>query len=730
MDELELLAAQPAPDGLPYGPEAFDEGEEDHSAHPLIKQLDEGNLVDRLSKLESKTPGGIYEEIQGAYESARTSMEGWLKRYNKALKLAKMQPFDSSGKDIESKDFPIEGASLAMMPFILEAMLDFSSRASPELVWTDRIVAAKVQGMDQDQFKLKRAERVEAFMNYQLTQEIPGWRNGQDKLVMALPCVGTAYKKTYFDYEEKMVCSDLRMADKVIFDMACHSFADAPNKFEPLTLTRNQVISNIRGNAEWKIDEDKLEKDKKEFEFTEAYIWLDLDEDGLEEPYCAVLWPDSNQIVCLYPNYDEDTITFNDDGEVVKIREKEVYTQYIFLPDPEGGPMGMGWGILLGPTFNAINSLVRQSIDAGVLALTSSNSGLIAQSASSQGRGNRQLASQIKVKMGELTPYPMEALNGSLRENVIQFPFAGPSAVLFQLTEYLAEAARRLSVAAYNVEANQGEAASLYLARLQQGLKVPNSIVMRVYEAAKEECKKIALLDYKHHDSKKYNKVLDEPQQHIMQKDFDPEDCDIALFADPAQGSDIERVAKAQNVYSLAMEQASAQQNVIALREATVDLLKAQKYDEAAIERLAPKPDPNAPPPKEMQLILAQQQFEAELQQKELALKEQDLALRERKQELETLKQAHQAAKELSELGLKADLDEATITEKYANALKGLVKDAGLTYEQARREVVRIESDFIQNEVNNSALQAANAGTNRPMDGLPGNAGIPQLPLN
>lgn len=672
----------------------------------LIGNLDRGNLVELIDELEKKTHSAVYEDIMTSFGDAEATMEKWKKRYNKALKLAKMQPTDSSGTDIDSKSFPFDGASVAMMPFILEAMLDFSSRASPDLVWTDSIVTAKVNGADEDDAKQARADRVEEYMNYQITNIIPGWRKGQDKAVMALPCVGTCYKKTYYDYEEKRVCSDFLMADKVIFNMECENFEDAPDKFERITYSRNDTIGFIRGEQSWMIAEEDLDQEQDTDEFIIAHTWIDLDEDGLKEPYCAVLHEESNKIVCLYPDYDEDTISYNKDGDVVKIRDNRIYTQYIFLPDPEGGPMGMGWGILLGPTFTAINTLVRQNIDAGTLNLTSSNSGLIAQNIG-EGRGNRQLSAQVNVAMGQLTPYPMGGIQGSLRDNVVQFPFAGPSPVLFQLTEYLAGAARQLSTAAYSVEANAGEAAELYLARLQQGLKVPNSIVMRVYECAKEEFQKIALLNYKHHDSDYYNKVLDEQQKFNMKADFDPKDCDVDLVADPSQGSDIERIAKANNVYRMAMEQAAAGQPVIQLRQATIDLLEAQKVPN--VEQLAPEPDPNAPPPPEMQAILAQQQFEAGLKKKELELKEAKQQLEEQKLQLDKLKQAHEAAKSLSELGLKADLDEATITEKYANALKGLVKDAGLTFEEAKREVVRIESDFI-NDNPQAERGALNAG--------------------
>jgi hypothetical protein len=51
--------------------------------------------------------------------------------------------------------------------------------------------------------------------------------------------------------------------------------------------------------------------------------------------------------------------------KVVKVKPIEYFTQYRFIPDPEGGSMGLGWGILLGPMFDSINTNIRQLIEAG-----------------------------------------------------------------------------------------------------------------------------------------------------------------------------------------------------------------------------------------------------------------------------------------------------------------------------------------------------------------------------
>lgn len=723
----------------------------------LVENLDAGNIVSLLDELEGsewvdrKDNTTLYSEIDTAYQKADESMSDWRKKYHKALALAKLIPKDSDGKEITSKDFPFQGASTAMLPYILEAMLDFHGRAVPELVWAKDIVRSRIVGgpehfPDQDippppenappeiveafqlavqemqeqreawekqeQEKENRSERVDTFSNYQLQNDIPLWRESTDKALLSLPCVGTYYKKSYFNSDLDRICSDLKMADKIIFDIdECESFYEAENKFEKVCYSRNDLIAYIRGDQGWDIDEAELEKDKNKFEFIEAHCWMDLDEDGIKEPYTAILSPELQKIVCVYPDYDEEGLVYNSDGQLIKIEPLQTYTQTIFLPDPEGGPMGMGWGILLGPMFTAINKTLRDNLDAGTLNVTTSNSGLIAIGVG-EGRGNRQQAGPIDIKMGQLTPVPMGGLNGSLAQNVAQFPSNGPSTTLFQIMEFMVESSRRMTTAAYQVDGNPGEAASLYLARLQQALKNPNSIVMRVYGAQRKEFEKIALLNYKHHDSSYYNKVLDLGIEANMMADFNPEDCDIEMVADPSQGSDIERVGKAQTVVDQARaDTAAGIPSPINIRQAEMDLFDALQI--ANVDELLPEPDPG-PSPQE-QMLMEAQQAEIQFRERDMRIKEQQAALDEFKVQSERLKEARDAALELSRLGLEADRDEAEITRTYAEALAKLVKDAGLSYDQAKAEVIGIEEDFIDAEGGIS-----NARESRPLSALNG----------
>tara|TARA_R110000822_G_scaffold65687_2_gene160794 strand:- start:182 stop:2323 length:2142 start_codon:yes stop_codon:yes gene_type:complete len=703
-EELQEEPTQELEVGIEYEEEAAD--------GYLEGLLDQGNIVEELDASEN---ADATQKIIGLYDEACRSMGKWLKKYKRAINLAKLQAM-SGETEIEEKSFPFEGASLVMLPFVTEAMLDFNSRTAPELVWSENVAHGKIYGENSKE-KEERAKRVSRYINYQLSEAMPNWRDEQDKLLMILPGPGTCYKKTYYNADKDEMASDLYLADEIKFNMDCKNFHDAPDKFIDRKYTRNEVIGFIRGEQQWNLVESELEENKEDFEYIEAYTWLSLDDDELKAPYTAIICKDSQKIVALYPYYDEDTINRNDDDEVVSIDTLDCFTQYRFLPDPDGGPMGLGWGILFGPMFDSINTNVRQLIDSGTLANTAANSGLIAMSTTNS-RGNSVQAGPIEVQLGQLTPVPVRG-NGGLAQDVVQFPFAGPNQTLFQLMEYLVQNARSMTNAALNVEANAGEAASLYLARLQQGLKVPNSITMRVYSAAKKELKKIGILNHKHFDDAKYNKVLDEQNQFSMEQDFDPADCDTALVSDPSQGSDIERVQRAQTVLEEAKQQP---QQIINLRLAYLEWLKAMKTPN--IEELAPEPDPNAQDPQQ-QMMFAQMQMEAELKKK-------DQELREAGQKLQEKKMVAEMAKTMADLGLKADEQEAKITKLYAETGKTLVEGGMATGNSALNVAQGIEDRFINHDegVSNGREEAQQSITAPigPMAGEPSNTGLSGMP--
>ena len=340
----------------------------------------------------------------------------------------------------------------------------------------------------------------------------------------------------------------------------------------------------------------------------------------------------------------------------------------------------MGWGILLGPMFEAINTNVRQLIDAGTVANTAANSGFYATGMVS-GRGNAVQSGPVEAKLGQLTPLQTR---GDLRANLVQFPAAGPNTTLMALMQFMIESAQRMTTASTTIEANSNMAASLYLAQLQQALKTPNSIIMRVYDGLKREQQKIASINFKHFSDSKYNRVIDADEEASMEADYDPADCDIRLEADPSQGSDVERSARANAIWE---EAKMDQSGMLNKRQALLDWLKAMKTPN--VEDLAPEQDPNAVDPTQ-QMILAQQAAEMEI-------KKQDQDLRRGELEVKQKKAAMEAAREATKLGLMSDKQEAEITNLYTQSLERVV-NMGLAADQQAIDVIKnIEDSFINN---------------------------------
>ena len=120
-------------------PEADVDPEPEDSGILLYQFLEEGNLRERLDDLPIGAIG-VAAETQRLLDDAKQTMGPWLKDYERALKLAKLEA------ETEKKTFPFEDASIVMMPFILETMLDFHSRTVPELVWAKDVVGVKTYG--------------------------------------------------------------------------------------------------------------------------------------------------------------------------------------------------------------------------------------------------------------------------------------------------------------------------------------------------------------------------------------------------------------------------------------------------------------------------------------------------------------------------------------------------------------------------------------------------------
>lgn len=560
----------------------------------LVPDLDEQTITD------------VKRQIKQQFEDDDQSMSDWSKRYEKAMALARM--------DSDKIETRLKGGCKLMMPYIMEMAIDFNARVVMEVLSRDDVVFADIRGKVTEE-KEARGKRVTEYANYEVHKS--GWRDVTDSETLSIPISGTTYKKVWIDDITGYSKFAFIQPDKIVFSHKVKRFCDAPQVAEIMEVDRNTIVSMKRAGL-WEIDLDDLDEEKTSFECHEIQFEYDFDDDGYAEPYIGMYIKDLDTIMRIVPNFEPEGIRFNRSGDVIHIEKNEYLIQKQLLPDPEGKPMGLGFGILLSDIFETININTRQMTDAATLQNLGNSSGLIAHGV--QPRGNqaaRYDTGEIEIEMGVFKQVQVTG-GQSLSQSVVQFPFGGPSPVLFQLMTHLEDAARRMSMAGQGIEAQAGEAASMYLAKLQQAMKSPNAMIWRLCQGFEKEFSCMFKLLYQHADNDRYMTVVDEEANILI--DMNPDDCDIVPTLSPNQGSDWERMMRADAQLQAAKEMPQLHN----LREAYLRYYEALGVDD--VESLLPEPDPNAVDPMQ-QLQMQYLAMDAEFRNREMMLKEGKLAL-------------------------------------------------------------------------------------------------------
>jgi len=474
--------------------------------HFRDKKDDDGNDV--LDNMSSSIMGGIAADI--------TSRQDWMDKNEEWLKLALLIR--------EEKSFPWPKASNVKYPLIATAAMQFSARAYPALVPSDgKIVKARVPGADVQGVFQQKALRVAIHMSYQVSCTIPDWEENMDKLLMTMAVSGICFKKTWHDSVLKVHRSELVYPENLIINYYATSLDQAYRKTEVLYYTSNQIYTKIMNDEEF-LDPDKDEdgggdddgegkdygastvddaKPIKEAvstdltppptdestpqKFYACHTFWDLDGDGYEEPYIVVLHAATGKIVRITARWDSDGVTKNAKGDIIHVKPVEYFTDFPFIPNPDGSIYACGFGMLMGPLNEAVNTLGNQLIDSGTL--NNLSGGFIGKN--------------LRIKMGTLKLQPGEwkVVNASgedMHKSFFQPPTKEPSGILFQLMQFLVTSGNQLaSIAEIFVGKMPGQntPASTTQETVQQGMAVFTAIYKRIYRSLGKEFQKIFRLN-------------------------------------------------------------------------------------------------------------------------------------------------------------------------------------------------------------------------------------------
>lgn len=577
------------------------------------------------ANLDEDTLTKIGNDVVEGYNDDKQSRSEWEKKAKEYFELALQVA--------KEKSFPWPKASNVKFPLVSIAAMQFGARAYPTLVpSTGKIVQMRVLGKDPDGEKFKRAQRVSTHMNYQLTVQMEDWEEDYDKLLIMLPIIGVAFKKTYYDSSLRRNKSCLVLPQNLVVNYWTKSLEESFRITEVLYLTRNQVkerqlqdiyLADVDlGDPVLEVDTDNEKRDLKPvkvdqstpYKILEQHTYLDLDDDGYFEPYIVTVDYHTAKVLRIVPRFKQENIDTNVDGDVVSIKPDHYYTKFPFFPNPDGSFYDLGFGHLLGPINEAVNTLINQLVDSGTIR--NLQAGFV-------GKG-------IQIRKGEQRFQPGEwkqvnAIGDDLRKQIVPLPSNEPSKVLFELLGLLIQSGKELaSIAEIFVGKMPGQNTPAYTTKetVEQGMKLFTAIYKRVYRAQTKELKKLYELNRYYLDPQEYVSVLDEP---IQQSDYKAPPDDLIPAADPSASSNTEKMAK---VEALAQLLPLGTINPMALTMRWLEALDETQPEQLIIppEQQQQKPDPK------VEAEMAKTQIKQAESQHKMQMEELKMQLEQQKQ--------------------------------------------------------------------------------------------------
>lgn len=502
------------------------------------------NLAEELSDQEVLSIG---KSLIKSFEDDKASRKDWEDQYSKGLKML--------GVVVEDRQDPFPGASGVHHPLMSEAATQFQARAISEMFPAGGPVKTQIVGKQTDK-KLEQAQRVQDFMNYQVTNQITDYFNELDQMLFYLALAGSSFKKIYFDNSLDRICSKFVPADQFVISYENTDLETAERYTQVMKQTTNEIkrkqvegfyrqvsVTQSQGGQS---TSDMVQQTMQKLEgmtpsmadkihtVLEIHADLDLgeDESGLALPYIVTVDYESNQVLAIRRNWKED--------DPLK-RKRTYFIHYKYLPGL--GFYGFGLIQMIGGLQHASTGALRALLDSAAFA--NLNGGFKAKGARIEG-------GDITVSPGEWVD--VEAYGDDLRKSFIPLPFKEPSPTLLQLLGVLTESGRRFaSIADAMVGQSAGSGpVGTTIALIEQGSKVFSAIHKRLHQAQGREFKLIYELNGEYLDDEYPYDVIGE-RKVIRRKDFD-QAVDVVPVSDPNIFSQAQRIALAQTGLQLAQQ--------------------------------------------------------------------------------------------------------------------------------------------------------------------------------
>ena len=535
-----------------------------------------GDLCETLEEEDLLT---IAMDVIENYQADKDSRGEWESMFERGFELL--------GLKLEPGSEPFEGACTAVHPLLIESAVKFQSKASQELFPSSGPVKANILGKVTPDKQLQ-ANRVQNFMNYQVTEQMPEYFDEFERMLFHLPLIGSAFKKIYYNSTLKRPVSefipidqfyisyfatDLRNADRythVIYkspielerDIRSGVYKDVelpePNQTNLTSFT--EKMDTILGISP------SSDKDPQ-YILLEQHCYLDIEGHDQSLPYIVTVEEQSRTVLSIRRNYEQ-----NDPN----MEKRSHFVHYRFVPG--FGFYGLGLIHFLGNLTMSATAAMRSLIDAGQFANLPGGF---------KAKGLRMVGDNEPISPGEFKE--VEATGVDLSKAIIPLPYKEPSSTLFQMLSFVASAGQKF---ADSTEQIVSDAASYgpvgtTMALLEASSKFFTAIHKRIHKSQKDELRILAKIDYDYLPNE-YPYDVPFEDRSIFKKDFDGR-IDIVPVSDPNIPSNAHRMMMANMALQMAQQSPPGMFNIEALNRTILNAANMPNLEEILPPKIEPK---------------------------------------------------------------------------------------------------------------------------------------------
>ncbi len=533
-----------------------------------------GDLTDTVEEEDQQT---IAADVIDNYTADKESRSEWEAMFEKG--------FDLLGLKIEETAEPFEGACTAVHPMLIESAVKFQSKAIQELFPPAGPVKTQILGKSTPE-REDQANRVQEFMNYQTTEQMPEYFDEFERMLFHLPLIGSAFKKVYYDANLKRpvsefvpidqfyvsyYASNLRKADRythVIYrspvelakDIRSGIYRDVelPEATNPQPTSFSEKMDTIIGLSPTATND-------PQYTLLEQHCYLEIEED-YALPYIVTVEEKSQQILSIRRNYKKD------DKNQEKVSH---FVHYRFVP----GFSFYGFGLMhfLGNLTMTATAAMRSLVDAGQFANLPGGF---------KAKGVRIVGDNDPISPGEFKE--VEATGQDLNKAIVSLPYKEPSSTLYNMLQFITQTGQKF---ADSTEQIVSDAASYgpvgtTMALLEASSKFFSAIHKRLHKSQRDEFKILAQINYDYLPSE-YPYEVPFAEKSVLKQDFDGR-VDVIPVSDPNIPSNAHRMMIAQMALQMAQQSPPGMFNLEALNRTILNSANMPNMEEI----LPPKKEP------------------------------------------------------------------------------------------------------------------------------------------